>query len=87
MSFGKFSYSNNGEIEDEIHFLCVCPQLELIVKSIMEHFTNLKPGFSNLDRESKFLFTSKNHFRIHGNFKVDLWNERNNLLFRNCNDI
>ena len=50
-------------------------------------YKNLISRFSNLDNESKFLYASKNHFRILGNFIVELWSERNNLLFRDCNDI
>ena len=78
---------NNDEIEDEIHFLCVCPQLELIHQKYYETSNNLKSRFYHLDNESKFLYMSKNHLRILGNFIVELWNKRNNLLFRDCNDI
>ena len=78
---------NNEEIEDEIHFLCVCPQLELIHQKYYETYNNLKSRFSNLNNESKFLYMNKNHFQILGNFIVELWNERNNLLFRDCTDI
>ena len=55
---------NNEEIEDEIHFLCVCPQLELIRQKYYETYNNLKSGFSNLNNESKFLYMNKNHFQI-----------------------
>ena len=52
-----------------------------------ETYHNLKSGFINLDNESKFEYMTKNYFRILGNFIVELWNERNNLLFRDCTDI
>ena len=53
---------NNEEIEDEIHFFCVCPQLQLICQKYYETYNNLKSGFSKLDNESKFLYMSTNHF-------------------------
>ena len=53
---------NNDEIENEIHFLGVHPEIKLIRQKYFERYNNLKPGFSNLDNESKFLYTSKNHF-------------------------
>ena len=60
--------------EDEIHFLCVRPQLEVIRQKYYERYNNLKSRFSNLNNESKFLDMSKNHFQKLGNFIVELWN-------------
>ena len=52
---------NNEDIGDEIHFLCVCPQFELIRPQYYETYNNFKHGFSNLDNESKFLYMNKIH--------------------------
>ena len=49
----------NDKIKNEIHFLCDCPQSELIHPKYYETSNNLKPWFSNLDNESKLLYVSK----------------------------
>ena len=67
------------DIEDEIHFVCVCPKLQAIH---YKHYNNI----CSCQNDSIFIqfyeiITCK-RVKLLMNFLVDLWNLRNNIL---CN--
>ena len=49
-----------GKIEDETHFLCVCPKFDIERTVLFNIVTNKCQNFFNLENESKLIFLLSN---------------------------
>ena len=73
---------NSKLIESEFHFMCICSKFEIIRKKYFAQYSAKWLDFEMSDSETKFLYIMKNHQKILGNFIVELWEYRKELLFK-----
>ena len=70
-----------NEIEDELHFVCVCPvysnHRKILFNEIILTFNN----FSNLDITEKFCFIMATGTKYVLNYVENAWNTRKSLLY------
>ena len=73
---------NSKLIESEFHFMCICSKFKIIRKKYFAQYSAKWLDFEMSDSETKFLYIMKNHQKILGNFIVELWEYRKELLFK-----
>ena len=69
-------------VEDEMHFLCICPQYANLRHSLYQNAEEVNPNFVNLDTEEKFLSLMENSWKDVSKFIVSAWNVRQNVLYK-----
>ena len=67
-------------VEDEIHFVTVCPKYNNLRKKLYAHVQF--EDFSDLDNENKFTYIMVNHQRDVAKYVVSAMDIRTNVLYR-----
>ncbi len=70
-----FQLCDTQEVEDEIHFVCICNlynDLRKIIYRIVEHKHS---DFYMYDNKDKFIFLVQKEWKILGNYLVETWSE------------
>ena len=70
-----------AEIEDETHFLCVCPRYYNHRLNLFEKACNIQQTFSDMDIIDKFLFILSHLQRQVADFLLSAVSTRNNILY------
>ena len=74
-----FTFEN--EIEDELHFVCVCPVYSNHRKILFNEIILTYNNFSNLDITEKFCFIMATGTKYVLNYVENAWNTRKSLLY------
>ena len=70
-----------NEIEDELHFVCVCPVYSNHRKILFNEIILTYNNFSNLDITEKFCFIMATGTKYVLNYVENAWNTRKSLLY------
>ena len=73
---------NDGSLEDELHFLCLCQKYSEDRRKMYNQAKNRVINFENLDTESKFKALMTNCSRIVANFLKKAWETRKRVLYK-----
>ena len=68
-------------IEDESHFLCICPLYSDVRVPLFDKGRNVIPNFDDLDANEKLILLMKNCWKDVSNFIVSAWKIRQNVLY------
>ena len=68
-------------VEDELHFLCVCPVYNDERQNLYRKIDSTHNGFLNLEPEEKFIFIMTNCNPLLGKYLKLSWEKRRSLLF------
>ena len=69
------------KVEDELHFLCVCPVYNDERQNLYRKIDSTHNGFLNLEPEEKFIFIMINCNPLLGKYLKLSWEKRRSLLF------
>ena len=69
-------------VEDEKHFLCVCPIYDRQRLILYEKANALCPQFPNMSIDDKFIFIVKNMWRAMSVYLMSSWKIRQNKLYQ-----
>lgn len=72
---------NSGEVEDEIHFMCVCQKYVAYRNVLYQKAAEKNSDFINLDIREKFVYLFRNCWREVGKYLSQSWRERTNTLY------
>ena len=72
----------NEGIEDEIHFICHCPQYTLLRDNLFEQATNVWSPFSNATDKDKLVFLMKHLQKPLAHYTYKAWTARKAILFK-----
>ena len=72
---------NLAQIEDEQHFVMVCPLYENVRTNLYNHVQNQFPEFRIMNQQSKFEFLLKQRWRDLSKYIVQAWNIRKEKLY------
>ena len=71
----------NDNIEDEYHFLCICPLYDNFRKTLYDNVSNKYDEFHLLADKLKFDFLLTNCYKQVANYLKDAWNLRKNIMY------
>ena len=71
----------SGEIENEIHFLCISPEYHLPRQMLFCQISNISPDFMRLSVEDKFIFVVCNFWKELSCFITEAWAIRKSILY------
>lgn len=71
----------NHQVEDEFHFLCVCPLYSNIRKTMYDKCIENYPYFATMTKELQFVYLMKNQWKFVSNFLVAAWKLRQNTIY------
>ena len=77
----KCNICKSDEVEDEIHFICVCNTYENERQALYSVVGNNNLFFMNMDVKEKFIYLLKNECNILAKFLEKIWAKRESLLF------
>ena len=69
------------EIEDEEHFVCVCPVYDQFRQILLNKAREINNQFDTLTTRDKFVYVMKNVWRSVAKFVKDAWHQRKRQLF------
>ena len=73
---------DTGDVEDEKHFVCICPRYSNERRAFYETLSNIDPSFSRLDStHDVFNYIVKNVDKTIAKFVLRIWNLRTNFLY------
>ena len=72
---------NNGDIEDEVHFLIKCNAYSNIRRLLFDKCISKEVEFQNFDDIDKLIFITNNMERDLANYLASSWNVRRNYLY------
>ena len=73
---------DTNRIEDEQHFVCLCPKYDMERKVLFDRFSSINNEFVGLNVEDKFICIMRNANKHLGKFIKDAWLIRKNFLYR-----
>ncbi len=73
---------NTQLIEDEIHFLCTCPEYTNIRNEMYHSIIVKHNGFDLLSDQDKFIYIMKNEWKSLGIYLSKAWQIRTNKLYK-----
>ena len=68
-------------IEDEFHFLCICPIYQNLRENLYSSYYNISNDFIDLSDDQKFVYMLKQPIRNLNKFVTLAWNLRKSKLF------
>ena len=69
------------DIENEFHFMCICPSYSDIRKTLFTNVTQSSPGFLDLTIEEKFIEIMKNHQLAAAKYLKSAWEIRRAAIY------
>ena len=73
-----------GSIEDEYHFLMVCPLYKDYRDNLFNSITCSVISFNEMSNNDKFQYINKNHQKAFTKFLQNSWERRKGILFTNA---
>ena len=73
---------NSALVEDEIHFVCICPLYEDIRSDLYHNVSMKSENFQMLDDVNKFVYLLKNECKLLVKFLSTAWNIRKSNLYK-----
>ena len=70
-----------ANVEDEMHFLLICPKYNDERSLLLNYASNLNPNFNSLLEETKIDFLMNNCIRAVSKYIFKSWSLRNKTLF------
>ena len=77
----KCTICDLNEVEDEKHFLCICPVYNDIRSTLYTKVNTINSEFSTLNMSERFVFLMKYVWRDVSNFILTAWNKRKSILY------
>ncbi len=71
----------NGLVEDELHFLCVCSEYDVIRNRMYERVSEEYSDFNVLNTEDKFIYLLRNEWKEVCNYLDKAWDVRRNIMY------
>ena len=72
---------NTGVIEDEFHFVCICPHYTRLRNVMYESAKKINDNFEGLDDKEKFIFLFKHSQMSVSRYIRDAWYTRKSILY------
>ena len=69
-------------IEDEFHFLCICPSYNVARASLFNSATDIYPPFAQLSNKNKFVFIITHLWKELGKVLNISWQIRQSKLYQ-----
>ena len=71
----------DNAIEDEFHFLCICPIYQNLRENLYSSYYNISNDFIDLSDDQKFVYMMKQPIRNLIKYVTLAWNLRKSKLF------
>ena len=74
---------NNNTIEDEFHFVCICPEYHNDRQKMYDFMVSREQGFLTMTDEEKFIYTVNSGSKALSRYLHCAWQKRMNILYNN----